>query len=291
MNTFYESFHKNEITSSKRVLPTPSQFAKSNLFYVQETGTLRSLKSHKCSRKHLDSFLFLIVISGKGIVSKNNKTYALAVNDCILIDCNLPYSHQSSEDNPWELMWVHFNGEKAKSYYGYFTDKSPSGLFHVDNPNDFIFPINKLMEVNETKQALSEILSSKYITDILTLCFTISDLHDKNKTTYQKLEVIKEYIHQNFQYKLSLDEISELFYISKFHLSREFKEAFGITIGNYILAQRISFAKELLRFSNRSISSIATACGIPDTSYFNKVFKKSENMTASAYRKNWSHRS
>ncbi|WP_422487416.1 AraC family transcriptional regulator [Gudongella sp. DL1XJH-153] len=49
----------------------------------------------------------------------------------------------------------------------------------------------------------------------------------------------------------------------------------------------MNYAKKLLRFSDKSIEAIASECGIPDTSYFNKVFKKSENITASRYRKDW----
>ena len=51
--------------------------------------------------------------------------------------------------------------------------------------------------------------------------------------------------------------------------------------------QKITRAKELLRYSNASIEEIASLCGIDDASYFNKVFKKLEGCTASEYRKRW----
>ncbi len=289
MNTFYESFPQSDITKSERVLHTPSAFAKSSLFYMQEAGTLMSLKSHKCQRANLNSFLFIIVLSGKGILTVNDKTYALNTSNCVLIDCKQPYSHQSSEDDPWELMWVHFNGIHARSYYDLFVEQVPNLVFQTDTPTHFISNIHKIMEAHNENNTLTELIISKLITDILTLCFTeskkMSEYSDNNISL--KLSSIRSFIDENYQDKISLDQLAEQFYISKFHLSREFKAQYGVTIGNYILLQRINLAKKLLRFTDKSIELIAAECGIPDASYFNKVFKKSENITASRYRKDW----
>lgn len=289
MNTFYESFPQSDITKSERVLHTPSAFAKSSLFYMQEAGTLKSLKSHKCKRENLNSFLFIIVLSGKGILTVKDKTYALNTSDCVLIDCKQPYSHQSSEDDPWELMWVHFNGIHARSYYDLFVEQVPNFVFQTDTPTHFISTIHKIMEAHNENNTLTELIISKLITDILTLCFTeskkMSEYNDNNISL--KLSSIRSFIDENYQDKISLDQLAEQFYISKFHLSREFKAQYGVTIGNYILLQRINLAKKLLRFTDKSIETIASECGISDTSYFNKVFKKSENITASRYRKDW----
>ena len=84
-----------------------------------------------------------------------------------------------------------------------------------------------------------------------------------------------------------MDFLSSHFFVSKFHLSREFKKATGLTVGNYLNSRRINKAKELLRFTKEPIGTIAVSCGIPDVNYFTKVFVKYESMTPSAYRKRW----
>lgn len=289
MNTFFESFSQSDITQSQRVLHTPSKFAKSSLFFMQEAGNLKSLKSHKCYRENLNSFLFIIVLSGKGIVTVNDKVYALNALDCVLIDCKVPYSHQSSEDDQWELMWVHFNGPQAQSYYNYYLELCQGFIFNVESPNTIISVINKIMEHGHSNDSISEIITSKLITDILTTCFVESrkQAEYKDNSISKKLEAVRLFIDENFMTKITLEELAGQFFVSKFHLSREFKEMYGITIGSYLLLQRINHAKKLLRFSDMSIEAIAEECGIPDTSYFNKVFKKSENITASKYRKEW----
>lgn len=289
MNTFYESFSQSDITKSERFLHTPSVFAKSTLFYMQETGTLKSLISHRSQRANLNSFLFIIVLSGKGVVTIKDKIYALTPFDCVLIDCKQPYSHQSSEDDPWELMWVHFNGCNAQNYFNQFIENVPNVVFKTDTPAAFTTLINKIIEAHTENTTLTELITSKLITDILTLCFTESkkmEEYNDNSITV-KLSTIRTYIDENFMNKITLDQLADQFYISKFHLSREFKELYGVTLGNYIQLQRINHAKKLLRFTDKSIEMIASECGIPDTSYFNKVFKKSENVTASRYRRDW----
>ena len=99
--------------------------------------------------------------------------------------------------------------------------------------------------------------------------------------------LILRYLNEHYTENISLDQLADQFYISKYYLSREFKKEFGTTIIQYLLTKKITNAKELLRYSNDSIETIAQHCGIDDASYFNKVFKKIEGCTASEYRRRW----
>ncbi|CBL08058.1 helix-turn-helix transcriptional regulator [Roseburia intestinalis] len=109
----------------------------------------------------------------------------------------------------------------------------------------------------------------------------------KNELLSDKLKTILHYLDEHYTENISLDQLAEHFFISKYYLSREFKKEFGTTVIQYVLAKRINNAKELLRYSNSSIEEIAHLCGIDDASYFNKVFRKMEGCTASEYRKRW----
>lgn len=288
----FQSFPTQGICESRRQLHTPGSFARSSLFYVQEVGTLRSIQSHLCQREGLDSFLFILVLSGQGQITCRGVSSSLSAGDCTLIDCRQPYSHQSSEKEPWELMWIHFNGSMARPYYSCFIKDTPSGIFHTDDVSLFSAPVLQLLEASARRDKTAEFICSKLITDVLTLCVTVPLCTEpaNDSPTQDKLASIKEYIDAHFAQAVSLNSLSEQFYLSKFHLAREFKRCYGFTVGNYILSQRITYAKELLRFSGRSVEAISAACGIGDPSYFNKVFKKSEGISPSQYRKRWAHR-
>jgi len=288
MKHLFEPYRPGEMVHSQRVLNTPSDFAKRALFYVQEVGYLKSLKSHQSQRTNLNSYLILLVLSGKGAFTYEDEIYQLKANDYVYINCMNSYTHQSDASNPWELLWVHFNGAAAFDYYQYYTNNCPT-VVHIENPEPYSMILNQLIDITLKKEASWELLSSKLITDLLihSIIKKNTDPSDKEESILHKLYEVKDYLEKNYQQKILLEDIAASFYVSKYHLCREYKKLFGITIIDHITTRRVTAAKELLRFSKNSISDIAITIGSPDASYFNKVFQKLEGMTASEYRKKW----
>lgn len=275
-------------STSNRIISTPSSHAKEHYLYVQEVGTLQSLEPHISKRQNLNSYLFFIVLDGRGEVSYENKRYPISAGDCVWLDCTRPYSHESSADDPWSLMWVHFDGCAAKSYYESFHYHGNSFLFRPRNLIPFTDALTQLYQIQQTKTSLMELISNKYITDIITLCFTESRIeHEGEYSIPEKLRQIHSYLEEHYAEKITLEKLSAQFFISKFHLSREYKKTYGVTLFNDLTAKRISHAKSMLRFTDNSIESIAMAAGFQDAGYFSKVFKKSENMTPIEYKKKW----
>ena len=72
--------------------------------------------------------------------------------------------------------------------------------------------------------------------------------------------------------------------MSKYHLSRRFKEAVGVTFRSYLLRTRLERAKVLLGRSQDSITEVAHAVGFSDLPRFDKLFKRYSGLTPSAYR-------
>lgn len=286
---FFHKYEPNEITDSYRVLCTPSSTAKEFLWYVQEVGSLKSLKPHTSQRHDLDSYLFMIVISGKGVFSYDGGEYHLIPNDIVFIDCKNKYSHRSSRNNPWELMWVHFNGNLVDNYFQLFYGKRKSVTFNSGSSATFKDFLLQLIEVASNENGISELLSSNILNSLITtaLTFNIRDEKKNQNLNSKKTKLIKKYIDNHFKQKISLDLIAKEFFISKYYMSREFKKKYDITINNYIINKRITFAKELLRFTHMPIGEVGNSCGINDSSYFNKIFQKNETMSPSEYRKKW----
>jgi len=275
-------------THSNRILATPSVYAKEHYLYVQEIGTLKSLIPHTSSRKNLNSLLFFTVLEGEGYVTYEGNTITLRSGDCVWIDCSRPYSHKSSTELPWSLMWVHFWGKEASYFYQNFLEKGCFFVFRPGNIFPFTNTLTRLYREQSRKDTLSELVSHNYLTDIITSIYLENDNQSSNALHIpDKFNKIRNYLDENFCSKLELDTIAGDFFISKYHLSREFKRFFGITIGEYILKQRISKAKSLLRFSELSIDEIAAECGFSDGGYFIKVFKNEEKITPAKYRKLW----
>lgn len=98
------------------------------------------------------------------------------------------------------------------------------------------------------------------------------------------LKKIKFYIDQNHFSNITLHDLNQMSNISEEHICREFKNQFGVNLGEYIRQKKIEKACELLSKKSLAIEKIAIELGFTDAPHFNKVFKKNTGITPSAYR-------
>ena len=95
---------------------------------------------------------------------------------------------------------------------------------------------------------------------------------------------IQDWMHNQFDNPLTLEQIAEQFDMSVRSLNRRFKHATGRTPMQYLQQVRMDNAKELLRTTNLSVAEVAFSTGYPDCSYFSAQFRKSISLTPTAYR-------
>lgn len=276
---------QNQIVESKRTLYIPSEFAKQSLIYLQEVGKSKSLEKHTSSRTRLDSFLFFIVLDGNGVLTYNSQTIKLTKGDCAFIDCKNKYSHTS---NNWTIAWIHFNGNNVKNIYDKFISRKGQNTFKTKQLTKYESIINEIYMISNSSDYMRDMNLYDKITSILTSIMSetiyVSEVNRKHK---YNLKEIKDYIDENYINNISLQELSDKFFINKFYLTRSFKDTYGTTINNYILQKKITKAKELLRFSDMNIETIANNCGIEDQNYFSRLFKKIEGITPKEYKRMW----
>lgn len=105
-----------------------------------------------------------------------------------------------------------------------------------------------------------------------------NDIHSE-----KNYEEIAAYINNNFNQKISLNDLCAIFGTNKTTLCKKFREMYGITIVNYINKLRVKQAKVLLREGELSVSQIATLVGFDSVHYFSKTFKKIENKSPLEY--------
>lgn len=271
-------------STSNRILVTPSACAKKHYLYVQEVGSLKSLEPHISSRRNLNSYLFFVVMEGRGSLTLHGKRQALSSGDCVFLDCRSPYAHESSEDEPWTLSWVHFNGADAEHLYHVYLEQAQTCFFHPVSILPFAETINELYQCCREQDYLSELYANRLLTDLITMSI---GWQRRDIDAPDKFSLIRTYIDRHYAEKVTLDSLAEHFFISKYHLSREYHRIYGTTISSDITNRRISHAKESLRFSDETVEQIAEICGFQDCAYFISVFKKAEGLTPLQYRKKW----
>lgn len=147
--------------------------------------------------------------------------------------------------------------------------------------------LDELLSLNA--QHVDEILQTDEVDAVCACIFKVMDsLMERICATHNNLMVVDaatRYIRGNFDQNLTLDGIARAVYISPYYLSHIFKEQLGCTVIDYLTKVRIEEAKKLLRTKGLSIVNVAERIGYNDSGYFSRVFKKTEGVTPSTFKK------
>lgn len=159
--------------------------------------------------------------------------------------------------------------------------------------------INDIPAEAENKETCPEEIKKRYIREIENLKtrddvrrwfreqereFSRSTGVDREKQSESVMEKAKDYIRQNFQKDLTLDEVSKSVDISPYYFSKLFKQETGENFIEYLTRVRMKNAEKLLLDPSYSIKEICVMCGYGDPNYFSRIFKKYEGVTPSEYR-------
>lgn len=98
---------------------------------------------------------------------------------------------------------------------------------------------------------------------------------------------IVRYMQEHLAEEISLNVLSEEFHLSAQYISQLFKSEIGVNFLAYLTNIRMEKAKKLLLSTTFSIAEISEKCGYGDYRVFTKVFKKTEGITPSQYRRDF----
>lgn len=136
--------------------------------------------------------------------------------------------------------------------------------------------IDTLADMNELIMWLNDILDG----------FTgrIFNIPHSKSSDYVRRAI--SYIKENYNRRLTLEDVAATVYVSPSSLSKSFREKTGKSFKEYLNNIRVEESKELLKTTDMSLMAIAEAVGFEDQSYFTKVFKKYAGMLPGRFRKN-----
>lgn len=106
----------------------------------------------------------------------------------------------------------------------------------------------------------------------------------KKQDQINKAIAIKNYVDRNFESDLNLDELSEVQFLSKYHLIRQFKKYYGLTPRQYLIDRRIEKSKEHLA-TGMSVTQTCVAVGFSSLGSFSSLFKTKTEKTPAQYQK------
>ncbi len=277
---------------SDRILYTPSSFAKANLLYLQEAGILTAAAPHVNRREKLYSCLCFLVLEGRGKLMYEGQTYFLEQGDVVFIDCRKPYSHSTGEQEKelWILRWCHFYGASLPFIYEKYRERGGRPVIRPGSAKVYDELLKDLYVTASSDDYIRDMRINEKLSMLLTCLMGESWHPGEHREGYARkrdIRQVKNYLDENYHQKITLESAAELFYINKHYLARLFKEQYGITFTAYLQQVRITYAKRMLRFTDKKIEEIGRECGVGELAYFGRVFKKIEGISPGEYRKIW----
>ncbi len=162
-----------------------------------------------------------------------------------------------------------------------------------NDQNSIRIILSKLINLNNANFYGYELMYKALITELLVILNgNIVNNHisvfDKGAKQLQMIETINHYIDENISNQITVEYLSGLVLLSKFHFMRLFKEFTGLSAYQYILQKRLEFALELIK-TNHNVSDICHLCGFGDYSSFFRSFKKQYDCSPREFLNQFKH--
>lgn len=143
------------------------------------------------------------------------------------------------------------------------------------------------MKLPNYENYLSSLMSVLLMSIIRSYSFIKLDLRKENIYAFEN---VQRYILDNIERNITVEELADLTYLSKFHFIRVFTKQFGCTPHQYITQLRVERAKEALLYSKSlSISEISSRLNFDSPQTFSLWFKKNVGLSPKDFKaKNYS---
>ena len=100
----------------------------------------------------------------------------------------------------------------------------------------------------------------------------------------ESIQEAQAFIEQNFEDKITVDQLADMLALSRRSLERRFKRATSNTISEYIQRVKIEVAKKNLETSRKNVNEVMYDVGYSDTKAFRTIFKKITGLSPMEYR-------
>ncbi len=240
---------------------------------------------------HDDRLELLLIRSGTGSYIVDDECYEISAGNIVVCNAGILHDELAQTNRDLNMLSLAIDQLRLKGL--------PENHLIPSNIKP-ILKMEKHFQLLETMfQSIFDFLSSEeqpdtiyYLTQsLLSLLIHIFENNgeplSEGTVEHPVLKEIKAYIDENYSEELSLQSISDHFYISSSYLSHLFKKNMGYSPMHYIIRRRIGEAQTLLITTDMPVTEIASAVGFDNLSHFNVQFKKFVGLSPSTYRKKY----
>ncbi|HEY3389494.1 MAG TPA: helix-turn-helix domain-containing protein [Prolixibacteraceae bacterium] len=232
-------------------------------------------------------FILIYCIDGQGDIKIGDTAHTILADHFFIIPAGMAHAYHSDEQNPWSIYWIHFSGTKAGSFarlacQSLEIDRGKTS--RISDRIDLFAEILRNLDRGFSIETLEYInLCLNYLLASFTHLsqFRLVKQAGENDPIAQSIN----YMLENLNGKLKLDDIAKETGLSTSHFSRLFMNRTGHPPIDYFIQLKIQRACRLLDNSGLMISDVSRETGFDDQFYFSRVFRKVMAMSPAEYRK------
>ena len=243
-------------------------------------------------------FEFLYVESGKVLCGIGEKQIILSEGDAVFINSKTLHRFYASSGGVipnFVCMPEFIAPENSLVYKKYILPIISSNMsfqrFQSAEPWQarIIQIMIKIMETQENEK-IKELSTLALLQNLWLIFYENVKLSDKEKmqtvdeAAQKRVQLMMQYIHENYKHGLSLNEIASHIGVSKSTALHLFQRFLHTTPVNYLIEYRLQAASRLLKNTNKKVKTIAYESGFHNVDYFCKLFKNRYHVTPSEYR-------
>ncbi|GHV02285.1 AraC family transcriptional regulator [Clostridia bacterium] len=251
----------------------------------------------KCSPLHYwegkkKFYLFHYILNGKGTLTVNGKTYAVAAGQVFFVTPDDQIYYEADEKEPWEYIWIGFRGLATKGLL------KNASLWHesvqpIKGVAKFIGIYKSIMKssrLGNTAYILCLSYLYQFIAYILENYVRESSEWFNDDVKEQNFKKILRMITARYHDDIGIDDMAHLIGYEKTYVFRLFKERLSISPQKYVTVLRIRESMQVIKAGEQSFTAIATRAGFPDYLTFFRNFKSIAGITPSEYQDNLTHK-
>lgn len=248
---------------------------------VYECGREKCTPSHSFDEIR-NRYLIHFVLKGKGTYTVNGKVHHLTANQGFVVRMGEEYEYCADAEDPWEYVWVGFNGTQAKILLRN-AGLLDEDVFSTKVTSKVVTCFLNMIEGAETN------LGSQYLLlgELYILLSYLIDERNSGKKYSDERSVVREavdYIVNNYSHQINISDIAERLNYDRTSLYRKFVSETGKSPQEFLIEYRLIKAKQDLKFSKLSTLEVCYACGFNNYSHFSTLFSKRIGMSPVKYR-------
>ena len=247
-----------------------------------------SFKHPHMRHRHAEFLELLYIAAESGRYLVGNYEYAVTEGDFVICNANVSHGEDPFQEHHIQTYCLVLSGAKLELA----EDERPILSLGKKNPVGELLPTIYHMFHKQT--GYSEVCRHFALGIYFLLQRMLIERNANRKPTRRKREHliyrVLDYLNEHYAEPLTLNHISEKFFISTSHLSHAFKKETGLAPMQYIMQRRIGEAQSLLVETSLPIQEIEYMLGFTDSAHFSKMFKKCVGIPLKDYRKHFAER-